>query len=66
MCKIYFDGFQIHIDVLYESLCPDSIEFITKQLYPAWNEIAPYVDIKLIPFGKSAVSDAVFIISYVR
>lgn len=41
---------------MYESLCPDSIKFINEQLYPAWNELKPYVNIKFVPFGKSSVS----------
>lgn len=37
----------------YESLCPDSQAFITKQLYPTMQLLKDFVDLKLIPFGKS-------------
>ncbi|CRK95009.1 CLUMA_CG008495, isoform A [Clunio marinus] len=39
--------------VYYESLCPDSQAFITKQLYPAMKMLKDHVDLHLIPFGKS-------------
>ncbi|KAG5670559.1 hypothetical protein PVAND_000813 [Polypedilum vanderplanki] len=39
--------------VYYESLCPDSMAFITKQLYPAMKELKDHVSLELIPFGKS-------------
>ncbi|KAB0799146.1 hypothetical protein PPYR_07026 [Photinus pyralis] len=45
---------KIHVQVLYESLCPDSINFVMQQLYPIWNEVAPYVNIEFVPFGKSS------------
>jgi interferon gamma-inducible protein 30 len=44
------------VKVYYESLCPDSQKFITEQLYPALTgpqSLAKYVDLKLIPYGKS-------------
>ncbi|EFA01735.1 GILT-like protein F37H8.5 [Tribolium castaneum] len=48
---------KLHVEVLYESLCPDSLNFITQQLHPVFKELAPYVDLKLTPFGKSASLD---------
>ncbi|XP_044253897.1 GILT-like protein 1 [Tribolium madens] len=45
---------KLHVEVLYESLCPDSLNFITQQLHPVFKELSPYVDLKLTPFGKSA------------
>ncbi|XP_019865840.1 GILT-like protein 1 [Aethina tumida] len=45
---------KLNVDVLYESLCPDSLRFITEQLYPAWSDISPYVNINFVPFGKSS------------
>ncbi|KAJ8951006.1 hypothetical protein NQ318_006390 [Aromia moschata] len=44
---------KVKIDVLFESLCPDSRHFIKNQLYPNWKDIAPYVNLNLVPFGKS-------------
>ncbi|XP_076252600.1 gamma-interferon-inducible lysosomal thiol reductase-like protein [Rhynchophorus ferrugineus] len=44
---------KLSVDIYFESLCPDSLNFIRTQLYPSWRDIAPYVNIKLIPFGKS-------------
>jgi len=39
--------------VYYESLCPDSQAFITKQLYPAMQILKDHIDLHLVPFGKS-------------
>lgn len=50
-----FFSLQTPVYVYYESLCPDSQAFITKQLYPAMNILKDHVDLKLIPFGKSTV-----------
>jgi len=53
---------RVNITVYYESYCPDSIRFITKQLYPAWMAINSTVsndnggiklNLELIPFGKA-------------
>ncbi|KAI4463621.1 gamma-interferon inducible lysosomal thiol reductase gilt [Holotrichia oblita] len=46
---------KINIDVFYESLCPDSLDFIRNQLSPAWNDIKPYVNLNLVPFGKTVI-----------
>lgn len=43
----------LHILVLYESLCPDSVKFFRDQLEPSYDYIKNYVDIHLVPFGKS-------------
>jgi hypothetical protein len=29
----------VHLDLYYESLCPDCSEFITTQLYPTWRKL---------------------------
>ncbi|XP_030556398.1 GILT-like protein 1 [Drosophila novamexicana] len=44
---------KLHITLLYESLCPDSKNFM-RQLGPVHQELEPYIDIELVPFGKSA------------
>jgi len=43
----------VKIDVYYETLCPDSIQFIRRQLYPTFNKIGEIMDITLIPYGKA-------------
>ncbi|XP_030374598.1 GILT-like protein 1 isoform X2 [Scaptodrosophila lebanonensis] len=45
-------GDRLHITILYESLCPDSRRFM-RQLGPVHDELKDYVDILLVPFGKS-------------
>jgi interferon gamma-inducible protein 30 len=45
---------KVPVTVYYESLCPDSQAFITGQLYPTMkSDLGKYVDLKLVPFGKS-------------
>lgn len=46
---------QTPVYVYYESLCPDSQAFITKQLYPSMKILKDHVDLHLVPFGKSTV-----------
>lgn len=44
---------KVPVQVYYESLCPDSAAFINKQLSPAAKDLLQYIDLKLIPYGKS-------------
>ena len=55
-------GQKVSIKVYYECLCPDSIVFITNQLYPTYkSNIGKYLDIELVPsFASVSVN---FIIS---
>ncbi|XP_017482623.1 PREDICTED: GILT-like protein F37H8.5 [Rhagoletis zephyria] len=47
------DANKIDVTILYESLCPDSINFMTKQLAPAYDKLKANLNINLVPFGKS-------------
>jgi len=44
----------VTLDVYYESLCPDSRNFIVKQLQPSWRKINSFVTLRLVPFGKAS------------
>lgn len=48
---------QIKMDVLYESLCPDSVRFISEKLEPLYDEFKQHLEINFVPFGKSASPD---------
>ena len=50
------EGGRTTLDVYYESLCPDSRRFIMTQLFPSWNKINSFVNVRLVPFGKASVS----------
>ncbi|KAJ8686501.1 hypothetical protein QAD02_022295 [Eretmocerus hayati] len=52
------DENKIKVDVYYESLCSDSIYFITKELAPAFNhpEVKKFLKVNLVPFGKASWS----------
>lgn len=56
-CKKFTDASKnkpIHLAVLYESLCPDSIRFITASLYPVvYQKFSKYVEIELVPWGNA-------------
>jgi hypothetical protein len=43
------------LDVYYESLCPDSRNFLVNQLNPNWPTLSTFTDLRLIPFGKATV-----------
>ncbi|CAG9761981.1 unnamed protein product [Ceutorhynchus assimilis] len=59
MCLLIVHSEQqkINVAVYFESLCPDSQKFIIDQLYPNWDDIRDYINIKFIPFGKSISLD---------
>ena len=45
------------IQVYYESLCPDSVDFITKQLYPTYKKLGHHFEVEFKPFGFASVSN---------
>lgn len=47
----------MNVGVYYESLCPDSIRFIQSQLATEYPNFADFIDLDLIPFGKSTSGD---------
>lgn len=42
----------------YEALCPDSIRFISHQLYPSCQLISDYLNVQLVPFGFATISNS--------
>ncbi|XP_058796076.1 GILT-like protein 1 [Phymastichus coffea] len=56
-CCIYYVAGQqksiVNVDVYYESLCPDSIYFITKELGPIYDQLKSVLKVNLYPFGKA-------------
>lgn len=55
---------KLHITVLYESLCPDSRNFMP-DLEDVYDELGDYLNVELVPFGKSSVSNDILYIVYV-
>lgn len=43
------------MNVYYESLCPDSLQFLVNQLGPQYESLSSIMDVRLIPFGKARV-----------
>ncbi|KAH9529366.1 GILT-like protein 1 [Dermatophagoides farinae] len=44
---------KVKIDVYYETLCPDSIQFLLHQLVTNYDRIKEKVDLHMYPFGKA-------------
>ncbi|XP_066252925.1 GILT-like protein 1 [Euwallacea similis] len=53
VCSVQGRTPKVSISIYFESLCPDSHNFIVNQLYPSWDDIRDYVDVRFVPFGKS-------------
>lgn len=45
----------VHVDVYFESYCPDSIAFVNKQLWPTWQALQDdgVLTFTLYPYGKA-------------
>ncbi|KAF5308634.1 hypothetical protein FQR65_LT06095 [Abscondita terminalis] len=44
----------LKVSIYYESLCPDSIRFLTNQLYPAYYKINSSLALDFVPYGKAS------------
>ncbi|XP_063908750.1 GILT-like protein 1 [Zophobas morio] len=49
-------GDTLSVSVYYESLCPDSKQFITTQLYPAYEQISNYLNVQFFPYGNADIT----------
>nr|CAI5855706.1 unnamed protein product [Callosobruchus analis] len=48
---------KINVSVYYESLCMDSIEFLTTQFHPAYLIHGDKINVDLVPFGKAKANN---------
>ncbi|KAM7287475.1 uncharacterized protein ISCGN_031169 [Ixodes scapularis] len=46
---------KVDLVVIYESLCPYSRRLVYSQLQPTYTQLAPYINLTLLPFGKAHV-----------
>ncbi|XP_055318701.1 GILT-like protein 1 [Sitodiplosis mosellana] len=44
---------KLHVAIYYESLCSDSMDFLTNQFAPAYDSLKDYMDVLFVPFGKA-------------
>ncbi|XP_055637000.1 GILT-like protein 3 [Toxorhynchites rutilus septentrionalis] len=49
---------RLQVTIYYETLCYDSISFITNHLAPSWGRHRDRMDLKLVPFGKAYIDDS--------
>ena len=42
---------KVSIQVYYETLCPDSIAFVTQQLFPTYIKLGKYLNVEFKPYG---------------
>lgn len=52
-------GSPVLVMVFYEALCPDSKNFIIKQLHSAYVRAPSLIDIQFVPYGKATVNSAI-------
>ncbi len=48
-------GKNVSIQVYYETLCPDSADWIAYQLVPAYQRLGEHIRVDFFPFGKAKV-----------
>ncbi|XP_041762174.1 GILT-like protein 2 isoform X2 [Anopheles merus] len=48
---------QLPVTIYYETLCSDSMVFITHQLYPSWLRHQKEMKLRLVPFGKAWIEE---------
>ena len=43
----------ISVNLYYEALCPGCMNFVSHELYPMFQKLHKYVNLKLLPFGNT-------------
>ncbi|KAF0770192.1 GILT-like protein 1 [Aphis craccivora] len=46
----------INIEVYYEALCKDSVNFVSKELLPVYNKLNKFINVTLIPFAQGNIT----------
>ncbi|GAU93314.1 hypothetical protein RvY_05275-2 [Ramazzottius varieornatus] len=52
----------VSLEIYYETLCIDSVQFIVGQLHPTLQKIGHIVNVSMIPFGIASVSTAFIVL----
>lgn len=56
----------VNFTLYYETLCPDCREFVSGQLWKAFNAVGHIMNLTLVPYGNARVVDLIytFIVSF--
>lgn len=46
----------INIEVYYEALCKDSVNFVSKELLPVYNKLNKFINVTFIPFAQGNIT----------
>ncbi|XP_060865695.1 GILT-like protein 1 [Metopolophium dirhodum] len=46
----------VEIEVYYEALCGDSVQFVSNQLLPTFNKLSKFINVTFIPFAQGNIS----------
>ncbi|XP_063909912.1 GILT-like protein 1 [Zophobas morio] len=57
-CTTVATAKKLPVTLYYESLCPDSVRFVTKQLHPTFKDAGKYLDLDLVPFGFATADNS--------
>lgn len=55
-CNLFSVQDTLKVSLYYESLCPDSVRFVVRQLYPGFLKLGDILDLDFIPYGFATVS----------
>ncbi|KAB0802065.1 hypothetical protein PPYR_04251 [Photinus pyralis] len=44
----------VKVSIYYEALCPDSVNFINNQFYPAYQKINSLLTVDFVPYGRAS------------
>lgn len=57
-------GSPVLVMVFYEALCPDSKNFVIKQLHTSYERAPSLIDFQLVPYGKATVIKHTLLINH--
>jgi hypothetical protein len=56
MCSYLLQIKPVQIEIYYEALCSDSVNFVKDQLIPVYRKFNKFIDVTFNPFSQGTVS----------